>query len=162
MEFKQEEPWDEENAYLKFSTGGKSIILKELFDDSHFDYSDKEMMVHSPRGAIEAAAKPSPKRLSTKSADPALAITGQLFEKIQETLGDDPELLEKLKAKLGTTLDISALPPALGPDTAVPDAVPPGDTAASSCGLQLPKSWEAPPTGASQQARVIDDLEKLG
>ena len=162
MEFKQEEPWDEENAYLKFTTGGKSIILKELFDDSHFDYSDKEMMVHSPRGAIEAAAKPSPKRLSTKSADPALAITEQLFTKIQETLGEDPELLQRLKDKLGPTFEISSLPPALGPDTLAPDAVPIGDAAASSCGLQVPKSWEAPPTGASEEGRVIDDLEKLG
>ena len=101
------EPWDEENCYLKFKRGGKSIVLSALFDEEMFDYSMKEVQTPREESACESSPRPSATRLSAKTSVEA-SLDAEWWEKVKEQWGGDPDLLSELVAKLSHTTDVAA------------------------------------------------------
>ena len=151
MPFTQEEPWDEENCFLKVAKGGKSIVLAGLFDAELFDYSVNE--VHTPRmdSACESSPKPSPTRPSSKTNVAELSADPNFWQLMKDKLGEQSELFTELTAKLGQPTD----------DAAQPNATTASSHQQHAAVAAVPTSWVAPP-GATTQNRVIDDLEQTG
>ena len=146
------EPWDEENCYIKFKRGGKSIVLSALFDEEMFDYSMKEVL--TPRGdsACESSPKPSLTRLSTKTSVVVseASLDPDWWDKVKEKLGEDTDLYSELLAKLGHTTD--------GAAQAETNTVSSNEH--QTVVAPVPKSWEAPTLAPN--AEELIKIEALG
>ena len=146
------EPWDEENCYLKFKRGGKSIVLSALFEDEMFDYSMKEVQTPREESACESSPRPSATRLSAKTS-PEDSLEADWWVKVKEKFGGDPELLSELMAKLSHIPDVAAQ----AETTTVSSKVH------TTLGPAAPTSWVAPTSAPSTEVqRTMDDLAVEG
>ena len=146
------EPWDEENCYIKFKRGGKSIVLSALFDEEVFDYSMKEVQTPREESACESSPRPSATRLSAKTSVEA-SLDADWWDKVKEKFGGDPDLLSELVAKLSHTTDGAAQ----AETTTVSSKVH------TTLGPAAPTSWVAPTSAPSTEVqRTMDDLAVEG
>ena len=146
------EPWDEENCYIKFKRGGKSIVLSALFDEEMFDYSMKEVQTPREESACESSPRPSATRLSAKTS-PEDSLEADWWVKVKEKFGGDPELLSELMAKLSHIPDVAGQA-----ETTIVSAQEHKTLVAA-----VPTSWAAPTSAPNAEDQSnIDSLASEG